>query len=128
MFDESSTSYNIDNWGRYVEMIPPKARLPYKRIINLENALNYINYEIFTIYYRYSILEAFIKFVKIKLNDLRVVKERVIKMKAIMTIDKNLRDTFKVQDNYIKSVAFVRFNARAALRTLKSDDLIKRDV
>ena len=107
MFDEFSVSYDIDNWGEYVEMILSKARLSYERIINLENVLNYISYEIFTIYYRHSILKAFIELVKIKLNDLRIAKKKMIKMKTIMTIDKNLRDTFKVQDNYIKNVTFI---------------------
>ena len=128
MFDESPASYGIDSWGGYVEMIPPKARLPYERVINLENALDYISYGIFTVYYRHSILKAPTELAKTKLNGLRVAKEGVTKMKATMTIGKDLRGTFKVQDNYTKSVASVRFDAGAALRTLKSDGLIKRDV
>ena len=77
-------------------MISSKAKLSYKRIINFENALNYISYKIFIIYYRHSILKAFIEFIKIKLNNLRIAKKEMIKMKIIMTINKNFRDTFKV--------------------------------
>ena len=127
IFDESPASYGIDSWGGYVEMIPPKARLPYERVINLENALDYISQGVFTVYYRHSILKLPTEIAKTELNGLRVAKEGVTKMKATMTIGKDLSGTFKVQDNYTKSVASVRFDAGAALRTLKSDGLIKRD-
>lgn len=127
MFDESPASYGIDSWGGYVEMVPPKARLPYERVVNLENALDYINHGLFTVYYRHSILKAPTELARTELNGLRVAKEGVTKMKATMTIGKDLSGTFKVQDNYTKSVASVRFDAGAALRTLKSDGLIKRD-
>ena len=86
MFDKFSVSYDIDSWNEYVEMISSKVRLSYERVLNLENALNYINHELFTIYYRHSILKAVIKFVRIKFNDLRIAKKEMIKMKIIMTI------------------------------------------
>ncbi|KAL9009738.1 MAG: hypothetical protein Q9173_005261 [Seirophora scorigena] len=125
MFDESPASYGIDSWGGYVEMVPPKARLPYERVVNLENALDYISHGLFTVYYRHSILKAPTELAKTELNGLRVAKEGVTKMKATMTIGKDLSGTFKVQDNYTRSVASVRFDAGAALQTLKSDGLIK---
>lgn len=127
IFDESPASYGIESWGGYVEMVPPKARLPYERFINLENALDYISHGMFTVYYRHSILRAPTELAKIELNGLRVAKEGLTKMKATMTIGKNLSGTFKVQDNHTKSAASVRFDAGAALRTLKSDSLMKRN-
>ena len=127
MFDEFSVSYDIDSWGEYVEMISSKARLSCKRTVKLENAVDYIRHEMFTIYYRYSILEVLVELIKVELNDLRVAKKEMIKMKTTMIIDKNLSGAFETQDTYIKSFAFVRFDAGTALRTLESDDLFKRD-
>ena len=127
IFDESPASYGINSWGGYVEMVPLKARLPYERVVNLENALDYIKTGFFTVYYRHSNLKALTELARTELNGLRVAKEGVTKMKATMTISKDLSGTFKVQDNYTESVASVRFDAAAALRTLKSDGLIKRD-
>ena len=125
IFDESPASYGIDSWGGYVEMIPPKARLPYEKVLNLENALDYISHGMFTVYYRHSILKAPIELAKIELKGLRVAKEGLTKMKAAMTIGKDLSGTFKVQDNYTKSAASVRFDAGVSLQILKSDGVIK---
>lgn len=127
MFDESPASYGIDSWGGYVEMVPPKARLPCKRTVKLENAIDYIRHGIFTIYYRHSILGALVELTKLELNGLRVAKEGMTKMKATMVIDKDLSGAFEAQDIYTKSFASVRFDAGAALRTLESGGLFKRD-
>lgn len=127
VFDESPASYGIDSWGGYVEIVPPKARLPFERVVNLENALDYISRGLFTVYSRHSILKVPTELARTELNGLRVAKEGVTKMKATMTIGKDLSGTLKVQDNYTKSIASVRFDAGAVLRTLKSDGLIKRD-
>lgn len=127
LFDESPASYGIESWGGYVEMIPPKARLPYERVVNLENALDYISCGMFTVYYRHSILKAPVEIARIELNGLRVAKEGLTKMEAMMTIGKNLSGTFKVQDNFTKSIASLDFDAGVALQRPQSDGIVVRN-
>ena len=127
IFEESPASFCIDSWGGYVEIVPPKARLLYERVVRLENALDYISHGMFTMYYRHSILQVPTELATVELYGLRVAMEGVTKMTATMRIGKDLSGTFQVQDNYTKSVASVRFDAGAALRTLNNDGLVKRN-
>ncbi|KAI9760913.1 MAG: hypothetical protein M1835_000080, partial [Candelina submexicana] len=86
LHDESPTSYGIDLWGGYLEMIPPKAKLPCEKTASLENALDYIKHDTFIVRHRQSILEAPVELAKVELNGIRVAKNGVAKMKATMRI------------------------------------------
>ena len=127
LYDESPVSYGIDTWGGYLEMIPPKARLPYEKSANLENALDYIKHGTFTIRYRQSILEAPIELAKVELNGIRVAKKGIAKAKATMRINMDLIGSFKVQDIHTKSAASLVFDAGAAFRASKGHGIVTRD-
>jgi len=100
-------------------MIPAKTRLPYEKTTKFVNALDYCQSTTFSIICRHSILDAPIKLARVNLPGIRVAKEGVTKLKATMSIGKNLVGRFDVYDTYTKSKASVAFDGGAAFRVSK---------
>ena len=108
-------------------MISLKARLPYEKTANLQNAFDYIKQETFEIQCRQSILEVPVGLAKAELRGIRDAKAGVAKMKATMRLDRDLIGDFEVHDRYIKSAASVVFNAGRVFREFKNHSVITRN-
>ena len=108
-------------------MIPPTARLPCGKLVDLDNSLDYIKHGTFTIRCRKSMLEAPTELAKVHLNGIGFATKGIAKAKATMEINMGLIGSFKVQDIHTKSVASGVVDAGPAFRVSKGHGIITRD-
>jgi hypothetical protein len=119
LHDETPASFGINTWGGYLEMIPAKVPLPYKKTTKLVNALDSCHHMPFSILYRHSMLDLPVKLHGLDLAGIRVAKKEGTEMKATMTMAKNLIGSLSVYDTYTRSAASVVFDGGPAFRALK---------
>ena len=125
--DEAPTSFGVNGWDGYHEMIPAKAWLPYKKTTNFVNALDNCHRTAFSVLSRHSMLSAPTNLAGVELPGIRVAKEGVTKIKATMSLGKNLVGTLHVYDTYTRSAASVVFDGGIALRALNNHGLIPKN-
>ena len=125
--DEAPTSFGVNSWDGYHEMIPEKARLPYTKSTRFVNALDNCHIMTFSILYRRSMLDTPIKLAGVNLPGIRIAKEGVTKMKATMSIQKSLVGSFNVYDMYTKNTASVEFDGRPAFQASQARGLLSKN-
>ena len=114
LYDYSPASYGIRAFdGSYLELIPPKLRLPCEKSATMVSPLDYMRSVAFGICYRQSMLDTYVEIADdAVLNNIRLAKRGEAKFRVTMQMDKNLTGNFSAQDTWTKSKVSIDFDGR----------------
>ena len=121
LHDQSPTSYGIFTAKGYDELIPSSTPLPHSETQTFQTVFDYMDRATFEICHRESMLDVPVEITTVELVNIRVAKKGESKVKATITLDKDLIGNFTVQDTFTKSKASTVFDGRVAFRTQRSD-------
>jgi molecular chaperone DnaK (HSP70) len=96
LHDQSLTSYDIFTTKGYDKLIPSGTPLPYSETQTFQTVFDYIDRATFKIYHRKSMLDIPMEITTVELVNIRVTKKGDSKVKAIITLDKDLISNFTV--------------------------------
>jgi len=116
LHEQSPASYGIWTASGYEEVIPRGAPLPCNQTEKFETADDYFRNGAFPIFYRQSIMDVPRKIQTLDLMGIRYGKKGVAKIKATMTLAKDLTGSLTVKDTYTRNSASAVFDGGVAYR------------